>query len=208
MQKNEFSPNKMIEQITGYTPIILFVTMLLLFVIVGIVQNQFYNELFASALPQRAGFIGLTIPLVVQILRLTSGLLSASFFKTKRFFLGTLVFIFSIWLSMFEHNEVKHMAEIWGNVTLLEADNIAVPILERKVELSKEALQSIMQVMIWAALVLEFFLALWLGGSKAPEQKTEQKKEETTNSGLSYPFPFFSPNSTKGNEKVPDVQSM
>lgn len=171
MQNKQNSANSMIDQLSSYTPIILFVTMLLLFLIVGIIQNQFYSELFLVAMPEKAGFIGLTIPVVIQILRLTSGLLSASFFKSKRFFLGVCVFAFSIWLSMFEHNEVKHMAEIWGSVTLLEADNIVVPMMQKKIELSTNALEAIMQVMIWSALILELFLAFWLSGNKSETNK-------------------------------------
>ena len=170
MQNKQNSANSMIDQLSSYTPVILFVTMLLLFLIVGILQNQFYSELFTTAMPEKAGFIGLTIPLVIQILRLTSGLLSASFFKSKRFFLGTMVFAFSIWLSMFEHNEVKHMAEIWGSITIVEESNILLPMMQKKIELSTNALQQIMQVMIWSALVLELFLAFWLSGSKGQDQ--------------------------------------
>lgn len=171
MQNKQNSANSMIDQLSSYTPIILFVTMLLLFGIVGIIQNQFYSELFTTAMPERAGFIGLTIPVVIQTLRLTSGLLSASFFKSRRFFLGVMVFAFSIWLSMFEHNEVKHMAEIWGNVTLLESESTLLPMMERKVELSTNALTKVMRVMIWSALVLELFLAFWLSGKKEEKQK-------------------------------------
>ena len=183
MQNKQNSANSMIDQLSNFTPVILFVTRLLLFLIVGILQNQFYSELFLTAMPERAGFIGLTIPIVIQILRLTSGLLSASFFKSKRYFLGVMVFAFSIWLSMFEHNEVKHMAEIWGNITLLESDNILLPMMERKVELSTEALQSIMQVMIWSALILELFLAFWLSGTKPENEGTKEDflKDFSTN---------------------------
>ena len=198
MQNKQNSSTNLIDQLSAFTPLILFVTMILLFFILAIFQNHFYSDLFQKSMPEKAGFVGLVIPLVIQVLRLTSGLLSASFFKEKRFLLGVLVFAFSIWISLFEHNEVKHMAEIWGSITVIDENNVIIPTLQTSVELSKNALSAIMQVMIWSALVLELFLAFWLGGQKSTSEKKQHQNKV-----------IFSQNGSQknGNQKMQNVQN-
>lgn len=171
------SPKMVINQMTGYAPIALFVTMLLMFTMMGVLQFNFYGKLFTDSIPGMAMFLGLGIAIIFQVARVASGLTSAFHFKNGNYLKGIMVMVFSLWLSFIEHSEAAHMAELWSNVPLLTEGNILTPTLSRNIDLTEEALILFIRCFVWAALALEFFLALTLTGdddAKAQEEEDEK----------------------------------
>jgi hypothetical protein len=158
---NSFDVNLTIDSISDYAPLVIFVIMVLMFTLTGWMQYNFLTSVFSSI--PGAGYLTFLFPIVLQILRFVTGFLSASFFKKKRWAFGLFVFCFSMWLSVFEFNEVHSMADFWANIDL----NMK-PIVhsELKISITKEIIEGVMTILIWGALVLEFFLAAWLGKSE------------------------------------------
>lgn len=179
MQSNINSTiNKMVE----FAPVVLFTTLFITLFLTGYLQSHFYSSVFKEVLPTE--YLAVLFPIVIQVLRLVTGFLSASNFKKKRYISGIVVFIFSLWLTMFEHNEAKHMGMYWVSTpmdlsTVVQADLV--------VTLTKDIITSMMQILIWSALFLELFLAVWLS-------KTEGKSVSAADEGYVIPGSNFSKN--------------
>ena len=150
-----------------FAPVVLFTVLFLTLFLTGYLQSHFYTSVFSKVLPTE--YLAVLFPVVIQVLRLVTGFLSASFFKKKRFLAGTVVFIFSLWVTMFEHNEAKHMGSYWVSTGI---DLSTVVQSEMVVTLTKDIITSMMQILIWSALFLELFLAVWVSKLK-PETKNE-----------------------------------
>lgn len=155
---NAFDVNSAIEGISEYAPIVVFLMMVIMFALTGWMQHHFLVGVL-EGIPG-TNYLVFLFPLVIQVLRFVTGFLSASFFKKKKWGLGIFVFCFSVWLSVFEYGEVEGMASFWTQV-----DIGVKPIThsDLKVSITKEIITGIMVVLIWGALVLEFFLASWIG---------------------------------------------
>lgn len=166
---NRFDVNSTIDQISNYAPVVLFIMMVTMFGLTGWMQYHFLNGIFADKF-KGAEYLVFLFPIVVQVLRFVTGFLSASFFKKSKWGYGVFVFLFSIWLSIFEYGEVKNMAIFWTDI-----DVSLQPLTHNdlSVSVTKEIITGVMTVLIWGALVLEFFLAAWVGSASPtlPEQE-------------------------------------
>ena len=158
---NSFDVNNTIDKISSYAPVVLFVMMVVMFSLTGWMQFHFLKGIFKDKFPG-SKYLVFLFPIVVQVLRFVTGFLSASFFKKSRWGYGVFVFLFSIWLSVFEFGEVKNMAIFWTDI-----DVSLKPVTHNELAISvtKEIITGVMTVLIWGALVLEFFLAAWVGSS-------------------------------------------
>ena len=156
-----FDVNSTIDKISSYAPVVLFVMMVVMFGLTGWMQFNFLKGIFKDKF-LGAEYLVFLFPIVVQVLRFVTGFLSASFFKKSKWGYGVFVFLFSIWLSIFEYSEVKNMAIFWTDIDVslqpITHNDLAVAV-------TKEIITGVMTVLIWGALVLEFFLAAWVGSS-------------------------------------------
>lgn len=169
---NRFDVNSTIDKISDYAPIVLFSMMVIMFSLTGWLQYNFLKGILQDKFPG-AEYLVFLFPFVVQILRFVTGFLSASFFKKSKWFYGIIVFLFSIWLSVFEFGEVEEMAIFWTSVDI---DLKPVTHSEINISITKEIITGIMTVLIWGALVLEFFLAAWVGSASPTPLNTENEK--------------------------------
>lgn len=159
---NAFNVNSAIDGISEYAPVVVFLMMVIMFALTGWMQHHFLVGVL-EGIPG-TNYLVFLFPLVIQVLRFVTGFLSASFFKKKKWGLGVFVFCFSVWLSVFEYGEVEGMANFW---TQVDVDVKPLTHSDLKVSITKEIITGIMVVLIWGALVLEFFLASWIGMSNA-----------------------------------------
>ena len=148
--------------------------MLFMFAMTGWLQYTYISSVFTDVIPG-ASYIAFLFPIVIQVLRLVTGFLSASFLKKRRIFFGILVLLFSIWLSAFEYHKVEDMSLYW---TSIEVDLEQVLQTELRVEISKNVITGIMTVLIWGALVLEFFLAAWLSATNNRKSVKQDNKKK------------------------------
>jgi hypothetical protein len=162
-----FDVNSTIDNVSNYAPIVLFITMLVMFGLTGWMQHHFLKGIFQDKFPG-ATYLVFLFPIVVQVLRFITGFLSASFFKKSKWGYGVFVFLFSIWLSIFEYGEVENMAIYW---TDFDVNLQPVTHNDLSVAVTKEIITGVMTVLIWGALVLEFFLAAWVGSSSPTPPK-------------------------------------
>ena len=158
---NSFDVNSTIDKISDYAPVVLFIMMVVMFALTGWMQHHFLVGVFQDKF-KGANYLVFLFPIVVQVLRFVTGFLSASFFKKGSWGFGIIVFCFSIWLSVFEYGEVDSMAVFW---TTVDVDLQPITHNDFSVSLTKEIITGIMTVLIWGALVLELFLAAWMGKS-------------------------------------------
>lgn len=167
MQNTKFNVDNSINTISNYAPVILFVTMFAIFAVTGYLQHEYYSTIFTGILDDTM-YVAFLFPLIVQVLRLVTGFLSSSFFKKGKYVFGVMVFLFSLWLTVFEHNEAQHMGEYWTTIEL----DISVTQIDSKIVLVQDSIVMMVRILIWSALVLEFFLAFWLGmGAKEQGSK-------------------------------------
>jgi len=169
------SINQTIDKMVELAPVVLFSMLFLTLFLTGYLQSHFYTSVFSSVLPTE--YLAVLFPIVVQVLRLVTGFLSASFFKKKRFVAGVVVFLFSIWLTMFEHHEAKSMGEYWVTMSV---DLSTITQVDTVVTLTKEVITSMMHILIWGALFLEFFLAVWVS---MKSNQAQNKKPQSVFSG-------------------------
>lgn len=162
-----FDVNNTIDKISDYAPLVLFIMMVIMFSLTGWMQYHFLNGVLASKMAG-SNYLVFFFPIVIQVLRFITGFLSASFFKKGRWFFGSVVFLFSIWLSLYEYGEIEQMAAYW---TDLNVDLEAVTHSELVLNVTDKTITGIMTVLIWGALVLEFFLAAWIGSSATDNQE-------------------------------------
>lgn len=168
--------NTAIDRISDYAPVVLFIMMLLMFCMTGWLQHKFLAGIFSDVIPD-SKYIALLFPIVIQVLRLVTGFLSASFLKKGSYFFGVIVLLFSLWLSAFEYNEVGHMADFWTGVDL---DLSVIVQADLKVTISKSVISNVMTVLIWGAMVLEFFLAGWLTAVNRVEKDNRNTDKRNT----------------------------
>lgn len=181
--------NQTITKIADYSPIILFTVMFMIFATTGYLQHEYYLTIYDGILTDTM-YVAFLFPVIVQTLRLVTGFLSSSFFKKGRYFFGVLVFLFSLWLTVFEHNEAANMGQFW---TTLEVDLSTVTQIENsKILLVEDSITVMIRILIWSALVLEFFLAFWLGiGGKEKLKNTDnyviiEKEKKLKNGAVSH----------------------
>lgn len=177
-----------INSIVSYAPVILFVVMFAIFAATGYLQHQYYLNIFDGILDDTM-YVAFLFPVIVQSLRLVTGFLSSSFFRKGKYLFGVLVFLFSLWLTLFEHNEAQHMGEFW---TIVEIDTSTITqIPDTKLVLVQDSIIIMIRILIWSALALEFFLAFWLGmGAK----KTDDSKMAQESNYVKIPSPKKSSN--------------
>jgi len=158
-----------INRIADYAPIILFVVMFAIFASTGYLQHEYYLTIFDGILEDTM-YIAFLFPVIVQTLRLVTGFLSSSFFRKGKPLFGVMVFLFSLWLTVFEHNEAAHMGQFW---TMVEFDvSTITQVQDTKLILVQDSITIMIRILIWSALVLEFFLAFWLGmGAKTKDNE-------------------------------------
>lgn len=177
-----FDVNATIDKVSNYSPVVLFTTMIVMFCLTGWMQHQFLKGIFQDKFPG-AEYLVFLFPIVVQVLRFITGFLSASFFKKSKWFYGIFVFCFSIWLSVFEFGEVDEMAIMW---TDFDINLKPVTHNDMSVAITKEIITGVMTVLIWGALVLEFFLAAWVGSSSPTlSEEDEENNVSFSSNGAS-----------------------
>jgi len=170
MEDNKFSIDDTINTITNYAPVVLFIMLLLTLVSTGYLQREYYTSVYDGILVDTQ-YIAFLFPVIIQTIRLITGFLSASFFKKRKFLFGTLVFIFSLWLTVFEHNEASHMGIFW---TTIDFDlTTLTQIQEAKLQLTRDGITIMVRILVWSALLIELFLAFWLGMKKETVEKVE-----------------------------------
>ena len=170
MEDNKFSIDDTINTITNYAPVVLFIMLLLTLVSTGYLQREYYTSVYDGILVDTQ-YIAFLFPVIIQTIRLITGFLSASFFKKRKFLFGTLVFIFSLWLTVFEHNEASHMGIFW---TTIDFDlTTLTQIQEAKLQLTRDGITIMVRILVWSALLIELFLAFWLGMKKETDEKVE-----------------------------------
>jgi len=182
MQSNDSEPldKDWTEQLTDYAPAVMGCMMIVMFGLTGWMQHKFLSGTLTGI--EGASFLIIVFPVVIQVLRLVTGFLSASFFKRKFWVLGVVVFLFSIWLSVYEYGEVDSMILYW---TKIDVNTSAITHSATSVEITKNVVRGIMTVLIWGAVVLEFFLAFWLG--KSMNEALVEKKESASNTAKAKP---------------------
>ena len=169
MQSKEFSINSTIDQISNYAPVVIFSMILIMLGLTGWMQCQFLGGVLTAL---DAGYLIFLFPIVMQVLRFVTGFLSASFFKKGSWIYGVIVFGFSVWLSVYEYGEVDKMAAYWTN---LDISTRPLNHSEETLSITRDSIVGIMTILIWGALVLEFFLAAWLGSlTKVEVYEAEQ----------------------------------
>ncbi len=168
MQSNNFDLTPTINKIVELAPAVLFAMLVIVLSLTGYLQQHFYHNVFAPVIPETE-YLAFLFPVVIQVMRFVTGFLSAAFFKKRKFAAGTFVLLFSIWLTMFEHQEAKSMGAFWVN---LPVDLSTVAQAELMVEISKGAITSMMHILIWAALFLEIFLAVWVSAKPSASSPT------------------------------------
>ena len=169
-----------IDTMTEYAPAVLFIVMLLIFATTGYLQMVYYTKIFEGAL-EETDFVAVLIPIVIQSLRLVSGFLSASFFKKGRYVVGFFVLVCSLWLTGFEHREAEHMGAYWTTIDI--SLTTLTQVEGAKLELTQNAIVSVVHILVWSALVLELFLALWLGTGKSKKSDADDLLEDFSNNG-------------------------
>ena len=173
MQNKKFSINSTIDQISNYAPVVIFSMILIMLGLTGWMQYQFLGGVLTAL---EAGYLVFLFPIVMQVLRFVTGFLSASFFKKGSWIYGVIVFGFSVWLSVYEYGEVDKMAAYWTN---LDISTRPLNHSEETLSITRDSIVGIMTILIWGALVLEFFLAAWLG-SLTKVEVYEAEEVETT----------------------------
>lgn len=184
-----FDVNSTIDQVSNYAPIVLFIMMVIMFGLTGWMQHLFLKGVFADKF-QGAEYLVFLFPIVVQVLRFVTGFLSASFFKKSKWGYGIIVFLFSLWLSVFEFGEVEEMAIFW---TSFDIDLKPVTHNEMSVSITKEIITGVMTVLIWGALVLEFFLAAWVGSTSPTPSPVEANEFSFSQNGANKKGEKFAP---------------
>jgi len=143
-----------IEAITDYAPVVIFISIVAMYFLTGWLQHHFMKDVLVANL-SKVEALSFQFPILIQSLRFILGFICVSFFSKKRWFFGVLVFMLSIWLAVFEFSKVEHMANFWTNIADV---NSSV-----KIEITKDIITGVMTILIWGALILEFFLAAWIG---------------------------------------------
>lgn len=163
-----------IDSISDYAPLVIFMMMLAMFGLTGWMQHHFLKAALSEKI-EGVSYLIFLFPIIVQVLRFVTGFLSASFFKKGKWLIGFLVLGFSIWLSVFEYSKVDDMTTVW---TTIDLSTEAVTHYPTHVDITKNIIRGIMIVLIWGALVLEFFLAFWIS-SVAEEDSAEGLTEKS-----------------------------
>lgn len=180
--------NDTITKIVNYSPVVLFTVMFLIFGVTGYLQHEYYLNIYDGILEDTM-YVAFLFPLIIQTLRLVTGFLSSSFFQKGRYLLGVLVFAFSLWLTLFEHNEAANMGQFW---TTIEIDiSTATQIEDSKILLVQDSITIMIRILIWSALGLEFFLAFWLTMTSKKQNKKDdnyviiEKEKKSKNGAVS-----------------------
>ena len=177
---NHLNVSDTIDSISSYAPLVIFIMMITMFSLTGWLQYHFLSGVLQGKF-DGVNYLVFVFPVVVQVLRFVTGFLSASFFKKGKWVLGGLVLCFSVWLSIFEFSKVNDMADFWTNIDI---STEALTHSSATVSITQNIIKGIMTVLIWGALVLECFLAFWVGSSNREGHKTssgEMLNEERSN---------------------------
>ena len=148
-----------IDTITDYAPVVIFVSIIAMYGLAGWIQHHFMRDVLISSL-NKVESLSFQFPILIQSLRFILGFVCVSFFKKGRWFFGSLVFGLSIWLAVFEYSKVDAMATFW---TDLELTTRAITHSDLRIKITKDIIIGIMTILVWGALILEFFLAAWVG---------------------------------------------
>lgn len=144
-----------IETITNFAPVVIFVSIVCMYGLTGWLQHHFMNDVLVASL-SKVDALSFQFPILIQSLRFILGFICVSFFSKSRWFFGILVFLLSIWLAVFEYGKVEHIANFWTNVDVAEVSKL-------RLDITKDIITGVLTILIWGALILEFFLAAWVG---------------------------------------------
>ena len=164
-----------IEAITGYAPVVLFLSILAMYGLTGWMQHHFMRDVLVASI-SKVEALSIQFPILIQSLRFILGFVCVSFFTKGRWFFGGLVFCLSIWLALFEYSKVDKMAMFWTNV---EVTTEAVTHSDLKVKITSEIVVGVMTILIWGALILEFFLAAWVSSDNLVVTNPDPNKTPT-----------------------------
>jgi len=142
-----------------HAPTFLFVSMLLSFILMFLVQMFYYSNLLMDAVPMAFAYVmAFAIGLMFQFSRLAFGIAGAAEFSQGNTAKGITGMIFSLGLSIFESFEVSEIAMIWN-------DNLYHSSL------------MILQSIVWLGFLLEIRLAINLSRKSNPKNIPVVKKQ-------------------------------
>ena len=172
-----------------YSPMFLFVSMVLSFILMFLVQLFYYStHVFGENVPGGFSYIiGFSIGLITQLARLAFGLAGAYDFAKGRVARGLSGMLFSLGLAIFEAFEVAEIATLWGGSS---------PTLYNSTML-------ILQSIVWLGLLLEVRLAINLTNTLSIQEPVKVEEPQKVK-----PFSFipeqnhFSSNGTDLKEEL------
>ncbi len=155
-------------------PTMLLVSMLGCFAFIGYTQYLFYAEEFAEGMGDNANLFGGIAAIIVQLIRVASGLASSLHYKRGRIFSAITVFCFSVGVSLWEWHEIEGLAGMIGG----------------------EASLFLLQFCVVVSLALEFGLASTIESDGNIGKQGGQKNTSEKDKYISENEKYFSSNGT------------
>lgn len=164
MKMNSNQTRELLMKFTHIVPFLIGLMALISFVSYGIFGAHFYNEYFATKLPEMSLGMAILFVVVKEGSRLILLISSATDFLHKNYWGGALGVLASIGLVIFEWREAIHVAQFWSP----DSPTLFV---------------NSFRFLIVMGLILEFRVILMLSNSEEKEQENleEKMKEESEN---------------------------
>jgi hypothetical protein len=107
----DFKAVKILKFLTMISPLLVILGMCISFLTLGVLQFNYYSDLFESSLPSVGIFIALLICILTQVSRLSFGLLGAWDISKGNNYTGAIGILAGVLVAIFEHYECARMAE-------------------------------------------------------------------------------------------------
>ena len=112
---NDFKAVKILKFLTMVSPLLVIGGMIISFITMGVLQFNYYSDLFRTSLPSVGIFVAILICIVTQISRLSFGLIGAWDISKGNNWTGGMGLIAGILVAVFEHYECGRMATHFDN---------------------------------------------------------------------------------------------
>ena len=110
----DFKAGQFLQFLISLSPFLIIGTMVFSFIIMGVLQFNYYNSMFAENLPVVGIVLAVLLPVVTQIGRLSFGLVGARDIASGHNWTGILGLTGGIAIAGFEHYEAIRMAALWN----------------------------------------------------------------------------------------------
>jgi hypothetical protein len=110
----DFKAGQFLQFLISLSPFLIIGTMIFSFLIMGVLQFNYYSLMFESKLPVVGIILAVLLPIVTQIGRLSFGLVGARDIASGHNWTGILGLIGGIAIAGFEHYEAIRMAALWN----------------------------------------------------------------------------------------------